>query len=161
MHVWNVLHASRWKYRVQKLRKKVTICAPSHNFVGLYLRNWCIYRQSEKNLFNSNISSTCPHSMMNDGSLTAEIGLLVWGTPAKNIMWKSHKSLTGGCVTIILAEHLLCVSIFDSTQPTKGKKSKPTQPNPTQPHFWTDVYTQPIGSAKLWRHYVLANWKRL
>ena len=35
MQVWNVLHAARWKYRMQK----IAIWAPSHNFVGLYLRN--------------------------------------------------------------------------------------------------------------------------
>jgi len=35
MQVWNVLHAAHWKYRMQKF----TICAPSHNFVMLYLRN--------------------------------------------------------------------------------------------------------------------------
>ena len=46
MHVWNVLQAARWKYRTQK----IAILAPSHNFVGLYLRNWGIYRQSEKKL---------------------------------------------------------------------------------------------------------------
>jgi len=34
----------------------------------------------KKNLLNSNISSTCPHNMVNFGSLTAEIGLPVWGT---------------------------------------------------------------------------------
>jgi len=44
MHVWNVLHAARWKYRMQK----ITILAPSHNFVRLYLRCWGMYRQSEK-----------------------------------------------------------------------------------------------------------------
>ena len=27
------------KYRTQKLRKKIAVCAPSHNFVGLYLCN--------------------------------------------------------------------------------------------------------------------------
>jgi len=36
MQVWNVLHRARWKYRTQK----VAILAPSHNFVGLYLRNY-------------------------------------------------------------------------------------------------------------------------
>jgi len=42
-----------------------------------------MYRQSEKNLLNGNISSTCPHNMVNfGGPLAAEIGLLVWGTPA-------------------------------------------------------------------------------
>jgi len=36
----------------------------------------------KKNLLNGNTSSTCPHNMANFGPLTAEIGLLVWGTPA-------------------------------------------------------------------------------
>ena len=56
MQVWNVLHAARWKCKTQK----IAICTPSHNFVEIYLRNWGIYRQSEKNLSNSNISSTAP-----------------------------------------------------------------------------------------------------
>jgi len=33
------------------------------------------------NLLNSNISSTCPHNLANFGPVTAEIGLVVWGTP--------------------------------------------------------------------------------
>jgi len=40
-----------------------------------------MYRQSEKNLLSSNISSTCPHNMVNFGPLAAEIVWLVWGTP--------------------------------------------------------------------------------
>jgi len=39
-----VLHAARWKYRTQN----IAISAPSHNFVGLYLHNKDVYRQSEK-----------------------------------------------------------------------------------------------------------------
>jgi len=72
MHVWNVLHAARWKYRTQKI----------DNFVGLYLRSWGMYRQSEKNLLNADTSSTCPHNMVNFGLLTTEICWRVWGTPA-------------------------------------------------------------------------------
>jgi len=34
-----------------------------------------------KNLLNSNISSTCPHNMVNFGPLAAEILSLVWGSP--------------------------------------------------------------------------------
>ena len=49
MQVWNVLCAARWKYRTKK-SPKITIWAPSHNFVRLYLRNWGTYRQSEKKL---------------------------------------------------------------------------------------------------------------
>jgi len=39
-----MLHAARWKYRTQK----IAILAPSHNIVGLCLRNQGMYRQSEK-----------------------------------------------------------------------------------------------------------------
>jgi len=41
-----------------------------------------MYRQSEKNLLNSDTSSTCPHNMVNFSILTAEICWQVWGTPA-------------------------------------------------------------------------------
>jgi len=41
-----------------------------------------MYRQSEKNLLNSNIYSTCPHNMVNFGPLTAETSLRVWDTSA-------------------------------------------------------------------------------
>jgi len=44
-----------------------------------------MYRQSEKNLLSSNISSTCAHNMVNFGQLrptAAEIVSGVWGTPA-------------------------------------------------------------------------------
>jgi len=53
-----------------------------YKFVGLYLRNYKAHGQSEKNLFNSGISPTCPHTLVNFGPLTAEIGSGVWGTPA-------------------------------------------------------------------------------
>jgi len=36
----------------------------------------------KKNLLSSNISSTCPHNMVNFGLLAAEIVSGVWGTPA-------------------------------------------------------------------------------
>jgi len=82
MQIWNVLHVDRWKYRTQKIRQKFAIWAPSHNFVGLYLYNEATFRQSQKNLLNSYISSTCPHNMANFGPLTAEISSGVRGNPA-------------------------------------------------------------------------------
>jgi len=36
----------------------------------------------KKNLLSSNISSTCPHNIVNFGPLEAEIGPVVWGTLA-------------------------------------------------------------------------------
>jgi len=64
---------ARLKCRTQKKSQKLAIWAPSHNFVGLHLYNQGMYRQSEKNLLNSNISATCPHNMVNFDPLTAEI----------------------------------------------------------------------------------------
>ena len=63
-------------------RKISPFWAPSHNFVGLCLRNEGTYRQSEKYLLSSNISSTCSHNMVNFGLLAAETCWRVWGTPA-------------------------------------------------------------------------------
>jgi len=72
-----VLRAARWKCRTQK----VAIWAPSHNFVGLFATKERIDNR-KKNLLSSNISSTCPHNMVNFGPLAAEIGPVVWSTPA-------------------------------------------------------------------------------
>ena len=65
----------------RKKSPNIAIWAPSHNFIGLYLRKKGTYRQSEKNLLSSNMSSTCPHNMVNFGLLAAEIGLPVSSTP--------------------------------------------------------------------------------
>jgi len=64
------------------MTQKIAIWAPSHNFVGPYLRNYGMYRQSGKNLLSSNSSSTCSHNMVNFDPLAAEIVSGVWGTPA-------------------------------------------------------------------------------
>jgi len=52
-----------------------------------------MYRQSEINLLNSNISSRCPCNMVNFGPLTAEIGWRVWGTPANFNVFRVFTSL--------------------------------------------------------------------
>ena len=52
-------------------RKKIAILAPSHKFVGLYLRTWGVHRQSQKRLLNNDNSSTYPHNMVNFGLLTS------------------------------------------------------------------------------------------
>ena len=41
-----------------------------------------MYRQLEKNLLNSNISSRCSHNMSNFSRLTAEVSWRIWGRPA-------------------------------------------------------------------------------
>jgi len=48
-----------------------------------------------KNLLISNMSSRCPHNMMNFGPLAAEIVSLVWGT-TPNFNWSLYS--TGLCI---------------------------------------------------------------
>jgi len=76
MQVWNVLHTSRWKYRMQKWRKNRHL-----GTITQLCRAESSQLQSEKNLLNSKISSTCPHNMVNFSPLAAEIGSGIWGTP--------------------------------------------------------------------------------
>jgi len=81
MQVWNVLHAACWKYRMQKWRKNrhlgtiTQLCLA----VSSQLRN---VSTIGKKLLSSNTSSTCSRNMVNFGPLAAEIGSVVWGTPA-------------------------------------------------------------------------------
>jgi len=56
------------------MTQKIAICAPLHNLVELCLCNKGMYRQSEKNLLNSNISSTCPHNPTNGWDLLGSLG---------------------------------------------------------------------------------------
>jgi len=79
-----VVRAARWKYRTQKIVKKIATWA-----VGTIAQR-CRAISSQlrhistigKNLLSSNISSTSPHNMVNFGLLAAEIVSLVWGIPA-------------------------------------------------------------------------------
>jgi len=74
-----VLHAARWKCRTQKIAKSrhlgtiPQICQS----ISSQLRH---VSTIGKNLLNSNMSSICPHNMVNFGLLAAEIDPVVWGT---------------------------------------------------------------------------------
>jgi len=77
MHVWNVLHAARWKYRTQK-------SPPEHHRTNLsgYIFVTKAHVDNLKNLLSSDIYSTCLYNMVYFSPLTAEICWRVWGTPA-------------------------------------------------------------------------------
>ena len=80
MQVWILLHAARWKHRTQKSRQK----SPSgHHRTTLsgYIFATKARIDNRKKLLSSDMSSTCPHNMVNFGLLTAEIHPVVWGTP--------------------------------------------------------------------------------
>jgi len=67
MQVWNVLHTAHWN-------------TGRKNSPTLSGYIFATYRQLKK-LSNINVSSTCPHNMVNSGPLKAEIDWWVWGTP--------------------------------------------------------------------------------
>jgi len=70
----------------------------------------------EKNLLNSNISSTGGHNMVNFGPLKAEIGWRVWGSPANLNGFRVLASLTPFTVyTIPPDANRLKVCIRDTT----------------------------------------------
>ena len=92
--------------------QKIAICAPSHNFVGLYLCNYGMYRQSEKYLLRSSICSRCPHNIVNFGPLAAEIVSGVWGTPA---------TFSGFRVLAALLHASQAVSVSQTAALTRGR----------------------------------------
>ena len=83
-----------------KKSPKLAVWAPTYNFVGLYLGNYGMYRQSEIKLLNSNVSPTCLHNMVNFGPLAAEICWRVWGTPANFNGFRVLASLLYGTVLV-------------------------------------------------------------
>jgi len=89
-----------------KNRQKFVICAPSHNFVGLYLRNLGMYRQSEKNFLSSNISPTCLHNMIKFSPLAAEIVSVVWSTLANFNWFRVFAALLHGTVVVGVSQTL-------------------------------------------------------
>ena len=63
-----------------------------------------MYRQSEKNFLSSNISSTCPHNMVNFGPLAAEIVSVVWGTPGNFNGFRVLAALLHGTLVVGISQ---------------------------------------------------------
>jgi len=78
MHVWNVVHVARWKYKTQKLRKNGHLCtiAHLHRVISPQLRHISTIGK----MLNSDIYSTYRRNMVNFGLLKAEIGWRVWAS---------------------------------------------------------------------------------
>jgi len=77
-----VLLAARCKYRTQKSRQKSPSGHHRTTSTGYIFATKARIDKGKKNLLSSNISSRCPHNMVNFDLLAAEIVSLVWGTPA-------------------------------------------------------------------------------
>jgi len=60
----------------------------------------------KKNLLNTDISSTCPHNMVNVGLLMAEIRWRVWGTPANFNGFRVLAALLHGILVVGVSQTL-------------------------------------------------------
>jgi len=66
----------------------------------------------KKNLLNSSVSPTCPHSTVNFGPLAAEICWRVWGTPA---------NFNGFCILASLLHGTLVVGVSQIAALNRGR----------------------------------------
>jgi len=101
-----VLHAARWKCRTQKIAKK-SPSAHHRTTLSSYIcatkariDNW------KKSLLSSNISSRCPHNMVNFGLLAAEIDPVVWGTAANFNGFRVLTALLHGSQVVSVSQTL-------------------------------------------------------
>jgi len=102
MHVWNVLHVARWKEQDAKNCHYGNI-AQLCRAISSELRH---VSTIGKNLLNSNISSKCPHNMMNFALLMAEICWRVWGTPANFNGFRVLAALLHGTLVVGVSQTL-------------------------------------------------------
>ena len=97
MYVWNVLHAARWKYRMQKWRRK----SPSgHYRTTLQPRHTSTI--GKKLVKQQYLLHMCSQYGELWGPLAAEIVSLVWGTPA---------NFNGFCILAALLHRTLVVGV--------------------------------------------------
>jgi len=75
-HIWLKIHDTKLT------QKKSRSAHHRTNLLGYIFATKACIDNRNKNLLNINISSACPHSMMNFCPPKAEIGSGVWGTPA-------------------------------------------------------------------------------
>ena len=92
----NVLHAVRWKCRIQKFACRRTTLS------GYIFATKAHIDNRKKNLLNSNTSCTCQHNMANFGPLKAGISSGVCGTPA---------NFNGFCILAALLNSTLVVGV--------------------------------------------------
>jgi len=84
-----------------KNREKFAVWAPSHNFVGIYVRNKGTYWQSEKKLVKQQYLT---HMFLQYGELrstSGEIVSLVWGTPANFNGFRVLAALLHTCTLVM------------------------------------------------------------
>jgi len=106
MQVWNMLQAARWKCRTQKITKKSPSAHRRTTLSGYIFATKACIDNRKKNLLSSNISSRCPHNMVNFGLLAAEIDPVAWDTPANFNGFRTLAALLHGIQVVSVSQTL-------------------------------------------------------
>jgi len=101
-----VLHAARWKCRTQKIAKNAPSAHHRTTLSGRIFATMARIDNRKKCLLSNNISSTCPHNMVNCGPLAAEIGSGVWGTPTDFNGFRVLAALLRGTLVAVISQSL-------------------------------------------------------
>jgi len=102
-----VKRAARGSLKIQDAKMAKNSPSKHHRttFSGyIFAPKPCI--NNRKNLLNSNTSSTCLHNMANFGPLTAEIGSVVWDTPANFNGFRILEALLHGILAVGVSQTL-------------------------------------------------------
>jgi len=91
---------------MQKFAKKSSSAHHRTTLLGYIFTTKARIDNQKKNLLNSNISSTCPHNMVNFGPLVAEIGSGVWGIPANFNGFRVFAALLHGTLVVGVSQTL-------------------------------------------------------
>jgi len=93
-----MLHAARAKYRTQKIAKNLPSGHYRTTLSGYIFATKAHIDNQKKHVKQQYL--LCPHNMVNFGSLTAEIGPVVWGTPANFIGFRILAALVHGTLVV-------------------------------------------------------------
>jgi len=85
--------------KIRHLDTIAQLCRP----ISLQVRHISTIR---KNILNNSVSATCPHNVVNFGSLAAEICWRVWGTPANFSWFRVLAALLHGTLVVIVIQTL-------------------------------------------------------
>ena len=86
--------------------QKISTCAPSHNFVRLYIRNYGTYRQSEKIVKQQHLPHVSLQYRKLRPTIAAEILLFVWGTPGNFNGFRVLEALLHGTLVVGVSQTL-------------------------------------------------------
>ena len=105
MHVWNVLHAARWKCRTQKIARK-SPSAHHRTASSGYIFTTKARIDNRKKLVKQQYLPRCHHNMVNFGLLAAEIDPVVCCTPANFNGFRDLAALLHGSQEVSVSQTL-------------------------------------------------------